>query len=367
MIAVIADDLSGAAEAAGAAHRRGLRVEVQTRFFPEAAADADVICIDAATRALPPEEAGGVARRLGAEVAAAAPAWTYLKFDSVLRGNVAVELRAGMSASSHSSALLVPANPSRGRVIRGGEYQVGGIPLHETAFARDPEHPRTSADVRELLGGAILGVTVPDVEDAGGLEALAASTASGTLAAGAAEFFEALLARRVPPPRAAPARGADDVAGNDSGAAPKRRGATIVVCGSLAAWPERRAEAGKRGVRVLEIAADAAGVAAEARRGAFMLLGIGEERRSGDSTSSELVEALARLAAEVVERVTPDRLLLEGGATAAAVVRRMGWTRLRAVHDDEGGGGLVALRPVGRESPSVYIKPGSYSWPEDLW
>jgi uncharacterized protein YgbK (DUF1537 family) len=64
-------------------------------------------------------------------------------------------------------------------------------------------------------------------------------------------------------------------------------------------------------------------------------------------------------------RVRPDRLLLEGGATAAAVVRASGWARMIAVPG--GGPGTGALRPVGEDPPTLFIKPGSYPWPVDLW
>ena len=55
MIVVIADDLSGAAELAGAALRHGLSAEVQTVFFPDT--NADVVCVDTDSRLLPPAEA----------------------------------------------------------------------------------------------------------------------------------------------------------------------------------------------------------------------------------------------------------------------------------------------------------------------
>src|SRR5688572_7906414 len=50
MIAVIADDLSGAAELAGVACRHGLSAEVQTVF--SRFSNADVICVDTDSRSL---------------------------------------------------------------------------------------------------------------------------------------------------------------------------------------------------------------------------------------------------------------------------------------------------------------------------
>lgn len=63
-----------------------------------------------------------------------------------------------------TGTLLVPANPSRGRIIRDGRYFVDGIPLNEPAFARDPEHPPRSSSVAEMLGDAS-GILAPDAGD----------------------------------------------------------------------------------------------------------------------------------------------------------------------------------------------------------
>ena len=86
MIAVIADDLSGAAELAGVALRHGLSAEVQTAFSPDT--KADVICVDAGTRGLLPEKACEVVGKVAERVIAAKPAWIFKKCDSVLRGSV---------------------------------------------------------------------------------------------------------------------------------------------------------------------------------------------------------------------------------------------------------------------------------------
>ena len=43
---------------------------------------------------------------------------------------------------------------ARRRVIQAGHYFVQGKRIHETEFALDPEYPRRSPDVRELLGSA---------------------------------------------------------------------------------------------------------------------------------------------------------------------------------------------------------------------
>ena len=117
------------------------------------------------------------------------PDWIYKKCDSVLRGHVRVELEATMAVFAMQRALLIPANPSRGRIIRDGEYFVNGQPLHESEFARDPEHQRTTASITELLGGDLSDITTPDVESEADVALQAAKIDAETLNAGGADFF----------------------------------------------------------------------------------------------------------------------------------------------------------------------------------
>ncbi|HEX6070578.1 MAG TPA: four-carbon acid sugar kinase family protein [Longimicrobiaceae bacterium] len=359
MIVVIADDLSGAAELAEVARSRGHTAEVHTRFDP--GVDADVVCVDAGSRGLAPGSAAGVTGEVLRGVMAAAPKWIYLKFDSVLRGHARVVLRAAMEATGRARALLVPANPSRGRTIRGGRYLIDGVPLDATAFAADPEHPRRSAEVATLLGGDLTGIGVPDVADAGDLARLAAGADAGTLVAGAAEFFEALLALRS---GSRPAR-RQWVQSAQRDLAPGPGAVTLLVCGSQASWGTRRREAEARGVAVFDLEEEATDVARALEEKGVALAGIGLTLAGDPRTPAELVSSLADRVVEILGRVRPDRLLLEGGATAAAVVRASGWTRLIAVPG--GGPGTGALRPVGEDRPTLFIKPGSYPWPLDLW
>ncbi len=86
----------------------------------------------------------------------------YKKCDSILRGHVALESLAIARVFGRKRVLLIPANPNRQRIIRGGDYFVQGIPLAQTAFANDSEYPRQTSKVAELLGNAS-GIEAPDV------------------------------------------------------------------------------------------------------------------------------------------------------------------------------------------------------------
>ena len=150
MIAVVADDITGAAEVAGAGLGFGLDAEVHTTFEPSSA--ASLIVIDTASRSLSPSGAAARAGQAARAVRDAGAEWVYKKVDSVLRGPVLAELAAVLDAVGCARAILAPANPSRGRVIRRGRYLIEGRGLAETGFASDPEHPAGSSRVLDLLG-----------------------------------------------------------------------------------------------------------------------------------------------------------------------------------------------------------------------
>ncbi len=225
MIVVIADDLSGAAELAGAALLHGLSAEVQTSFA--AATDADVVCLDTDTRLLPGPEAALRAAEIARQVVAARPAWVFKKCDSVLRGSVLAESRATAAALGARGITVLPANPSRGRIVRNGRYLVEGTPLHETVFRHDPAHPRLTDAVADLLGGDLAGVATPDAVSLADVARCAISLSPSALPVGGVDFFSAVLAARQP--QRVPSVPPVTPTTPDS--------ITLAVCGSAASWP----------------------------------------------------------------------------------------------------------------------------------
>lgn len=351
MIVVLADDLSGAAELAGIAVHHGLRVELQTAFAPPTG--VDVVCVTTDSRSLPPAQAAEVAGAAARKIVAAKPAWIFKKCDSVLRGPVVAEARAMAQAVGLKKIVLVPANPSRERIIRNGRYFVRGKPLNETEFAGDPVHPRRTAVVTELLGGDLAGIELPDISSAADVEHQAARVDDATLPTGAADFFTALLRWRVQtrPAAAAP-----------TGSVP---GPTLVVCGSSAAWPQRHATARQRNIPAFALPHALGALGVSLRTSPRVLIGIGDGPATQGKTAEALERELADSVAKILNQSKVGRLFLEGGATAAAVVRAMGWNRFRA--RSVAGEGVGGFQPVGAAGPLLFIKPGSYAWPAGLW
>lgn len=392
---VIADDLTGAAELAGVAFQHGLRAEVQTVFDPSSF--ADVIALDTDTRSRSPEDAARLAGELGRAVAAANPAWIYKKTDSVLRGNARVEIEALLTATGRKRARLIPANPSKNRVIRGGRYFVNGVPLDQTPFANDPEHPRRTAHVCELLG-MTNRIDVPDVAGAEDIRRELAELSDTTLPAGGVDFFQTLLetrgvgfeGRQASDGPQLSCRQADDADRSEIRnpkseirnelPPPRARGCTLFVCGSAAAWVNGRGEqCAARGVPVVPMPE--------------LLFAAGTERDDTRAWGGSLAEALRKhgvVMAAIARPVTPlacpppalaerlsdavaralanarvDLLCVEGGATAASLARRLGWTRLSVCQ--QWAGGVVELAPLSQGSPRFVLKVGSYDWPEGIW
>src|ERR1017187_6495349 len=115
MIGVIADDLTGAAELGAVGLRHGLRAEIVRSGKPGGA--ADLVCVDTDSRSCPPAEAAKRAAAAAKFLRGAGAKWIYKKVDSVLRGNVTAEVEAVMMQLDFNRALLLPANPSLGRII----------------------------------------------------------------------------------------------------------------------------------------------------------------------------------------------------------------------------------------------------------
>jgi len=361
----IADDLTGAAEIAAIGHRAGWRAEVLTRWSEPG--EGALTVLDTDTRLSPPDVAARTLAAVGRSIAAGASGFVFKKTDSVLRGPVLAEVSALAAALGRRTVLLLPANPSLGRVIREGRYFVNDVPLHETAFARDPHHPVHTADVAALLGGgATVSVRTPDQDlpATGIIVGAVASSADVTawarrldgsmLAAGGRDFFAAALR----------AHGLVRD-GADNTFCPARP--TLFIRGSLAS-PTRaddilalppRAVAGDEGAldRWIEHVVIALGTEG--------FVAVSCARSDQPNAPARIRAAYAELVRHAVHSHAVRHVLVEGGATASAILNLLGWHRLAVAR--EWVPGVATLRPAAEEKIAVTMKPGSYVWPEELW
>jgi len=230
-ILIIADDLTGAAEIAGIAAEHGLSARVQFDEFSGGSAAA--LAVDTDTRSLSAQDAAARLREIFSGIGPTQFDLIFKKTDSVLRGPVAAEIEAIMEIVGLRQCILVPQNPSRGRVIENGEYRVNGIALNLTTFAADPEHPAGTADVQKLIGGgaqyrprgeppAPKGISIGEGTSAGDIRYWASCVDRSILPAGGADFFTAILRAGALGPK-------------HSKMVAKERGKTLVVFGSASA------------------------------------------------------------------------------------------------------------------------------------
>ena len=180
MIAVIADDFTGAAEIGGIGLRHGLDVVIVTEDISQTTADLVVYATN--SRSLEAEEASELILDVTRQLQQLNPLFIYKKIDSVLRGHVSEELHAQMKSSGKNRSIVVAANPVFKRTISDGIYYINDIPLDQTSFSSDPEFPVISALVKDNVGdnsvctGLKPGDHLPDsgivIGDATGLDDL---------------------------------------------------------------------------------------------------------------------------------------------------------------------------------------------------
>ncbi len=128
---IVADDLTGAADAAVAFVGCGLSAAVVFDRLSAASRDAAVVSMSTDSRSLPAgraavlvRDAMTTAREAGAR--AGRGAWLFKKIDSTLRGHVGVEIAAALEASRADLAIVAPAFPAMGRTIEGGLLRLSG-------------------------------------------------------------------------------------------------------------------------------------------------------------------------------------------------------------------------------------------------
>lgn len=125
--AIIADDLTGAADAAaayGPTHGSSVILDVDCDW-----PDAEILSINTESRYLPVEEAfSAVTSAVGRALEQRRR--VFKKIDSLLRGNVGVEVAASLARLSQGRdkglAIVAPAFPATGRTTRGGVVHVNG-------------------------------------------------------------------------------------------------------------------------------------------------------------------------------------------------------------------------------------------------
>lgn len=175
-VAIVADDLTGAMDAAAPFARRGARTSVVIALerLAEVIAQGDlpeVLAVNTESRHLPADQAARRVAEAIERLLPLAPQILFKKVDSTLRGNVVAECLAARRSSGRG-LLVCPAVPAQGRTLRGGQVYVHGEPLASSDYGRDarsapPAEPLPTLFGHEGLAFPVIPAgTVPDESDA---------------------------------------------------------------------------------------------------------------------------------------------------------------------------------------------------------
>jgi uncharacterized protein YgbK (DUF1537 family) len=394
-LALLADDLTGAADTGAAFAAVGRRTVVLLSPDAPIPPDADVLVMTSESRALPPDDGDEATRRCASHISTwigdDASARGYVKIDSTLRGHPVMALAVVMDGLGVRGALVAPAFPAQGRTTVRGRQCVNGVPLEATTFggevptsdlavlfgANAPERVvRLSRDdlqhgtdhVARLLA-AEDRVWIADVEDDADLAMLAAAALASPLRVlcGSAGLARALAHRRS---QGLGGRGwSDDRAGLGEPALPSRdegRGPVLVVTGSRHSATAAQVEA-LRESGALVVSPDASyltsGAADQASATAARIVdGLAAGRVTVLATSglpavdiggAVVAARLAAIVAAVCARVSVSGLVLTGGDTAAAVCAALGSTSLWLTGELQPGIATATL--IGGRHPDLAI------------
>lgn len=159
-IAIVADDNTGATDAAGMLTSCGasalLILDPDLMEAEEAPGGYDVVVVSTRIRSIKPDEAYSLTSR----VIEGFRRWNYdtiqLKycstFDSTPEGNIGQSLDAACDLLGFSSTIVCPALPVNGRSTYMGYHFVNGRLLSESPLRNHPLNPMTDADLVRWLG-----------------------------------------------------------------------------------------------------------------------------------------------------------------------------------------------------------------------
>jgi len=293
MIGIIADDLTGAMDAAAPFAARGLTVDLYlgSDAVPQASPRRpDVMAVSVECRHLPSTLAHDLVAEAKHRLIGCRQ--LFLKIDSTLRGPIPAMIRA--AADVDQEVVICPAVPAQHRRVRNGKLLVDDIPLEASELMHDPRTRPFAGDLVSVLSP--LAASMPDADGQDDIAAILKDASHGTLLVGAAGLAQAL---------------ATSTAGVAARPwlSPVRSKNALFVVGSL--HPRSRAQ-----LRLLRRLRPEQTVIAT----------------SEDRTHAVLAEQqLAHEAARAVDRRQPDTVFVTGGDSARALLDELLVQHLRVL------------------------------------
>lgn len=360
-VAIVADDLTGALDAAAPFAQRGATTRVVVALERlEALLDAwrgalpEVIAVTTESRHLTASTAAERVVRATQILARLAPAVWFKKIDSTLRGQVVAESLAMRQACARR-LLLAPAVPSQGRTTCDAHIIVNGRLLETTDFARDARSRPPSGGLDALFSAAGLPLTrhapgqilpaadsVADAKTDADLDALAGEIIDGQdawLAVGAAGLSRALAHVMFGETESRPVYA-------------RFTGLWLAV-GSRSERAAQQVATLRRVAPELPVVIGAGDVPVEAP---FLLLlcNTDETPREADEVAAMLAEALTKGMTTATQRL----YLMTGGDCASALMKALGASYVDVAGEWEPG--VVLGYPQGNREWPLLTKAGGF-------
>ena len=345
-VLIVADDLTGAMDSAGPFAEVGVEtwvVAAPMQCDPATIARARVVSVNTDSRQLPAAQAATRVREIVGRLGPGDFDVVVKKVDSTLRGNVVAETLALLEASGRQRAVIAPAFPAQGRTVKDGVVHVNGVPLAQTAFARDALSPPPLAPLQQVFAEARpgLGVAVSGAAgDFGSQSNIRIWIADGatdadmaaTVSAVKGQLDELLLvgSAGITKPLARACFGA-----TGSQAAPERLTGTIVFAvGTRAAQSSEQVESLMQDPGTRMLRAPNGRLSSKDFPAARNLVLKATTDDSGEEGDAQQVAAdMARNAIDAVRNTHAQALVATGGDTAIAILTATGNPALQVLGD----------------------------------
>lgn len=391
IIGCVADDFTGASDAASYLKKGGL----QTQLYLGCPADdedfggAQAVVIGLKTRSIPAAEAVAQTCAAVRKLLMAGARQIYLKycstFDSTPKGNIGPVADAVMRLLGVRYTLLCPSLPDNGRTVRGGELFVNGVPLAQSPMNAHPINPMWASRLDELMmpqcsypcfelpdieqtEEQLLSIgadsehfyLVPDYVDRAQGDAIAARFCDAKLLTGGSGLLEALAARQ-----------ARDPDGTEPEELQIVHGAGVVLCGSCSQRSEEqircylnagrpalqldpaKLESGEQTLCQVE-----AFLAENSRKEPLIYSCGGNQQGAYNAAYAPMLERTFAHLGSAAVAMGYRRIVVAGGETSGAVLRALGLRRFRI--GSSVAPGVPLLKPIEAPELRLVLKSGNF-------
>jgi len=350
---LIADDLTGACDAAVQFARRGRHTVVALGGHRWGDA-AQVLAISTDSRDAEPEAIPGLMREAAASLPVCETRVIFKKIDSTLRGHAGCEIAAALDAFECDAAVIAPAFPAMGRIVKNGFLAVTSDaafePIHlpgwlEQQGAQPCTHLTAGNLATALTRGArFLSLDTVCDEDLAGIVAAGLASGRRILWAGSAGLASALAASLNTVPHTV-------------GETAKTTAGVLYCIGSdhpVTLEQQRRLLASRASVLLQCEHGTAECVTSALDRGEHVVLRIPRGRVAPERVRNLLAGA------------QPAALVLSGGDTASLVCDALGVAAIELGQEVAAGIPAGILRGGMLEGRPVVTKSGGFGVPEAL-